>query len=220
MKNMKINYSNSMEIKKSFIMETFKLYGDDKLDDLSLLSLILRENVIDILKRNSLNTIFKIGMLSNKELEKLGISKNSVLKLNALVSLCKRGAKEDSKIIISSPNSITGLCKDLINSDQEVFRIFCLNTKNAVIYQEDIFKGTLNSSIVHPREIFKTALKCSASSIVAVHNHPSGDTAPSKEDILITERLVECGKIVGISLLDHVIVGKKGQTSLKKNGLI
>ena len=110
--------------------------------------------------------------------------------------------------------------KEMVFLKQEVLKLIMLDTKNNVIGIKDVFKGSLNSSIVHPREIFKEALKKSSASIIICHNHPSGDPTPSKEDINITIRLKECGKIIGIDLLDHLIIGKNKYISLKQKGII
>src|SRR5699024_3036680 len=96
-------------------------------------------------------------------------------------------------------------------NSQEVFSIALLNTKNEVIKVHDVFKGSINSSIVHPREIFREAIKERSSSMVVAHNHPSGDQRPSQEDLNVTDRLVEAGKVLGIQILDHVIIGKKNR---------
>jgi DNA repair protein RadC len=103
---------------------------------------------------------------------------------------------------------------------QEHFVCLYLNTKNQVLHKRTIFIGSLNASIVHPREIFKEAFRRSAASIICLHNHPSGDPAPSKEDIEVTKRLVECGKIIGIDLLDHLIIGEHKYVSLKEKGYL
>uniref|UniRef100_UPI000E341953 RadC family protein n=2 Tax=Aeribacillus TaxID=1055323 RepID=UPI000E341953 len=95
-----------------------------------------------------------------------------------------------------------------------------LNTKNQVLHKQTIFIGSLNTSIVHPREVFKEALKCSAASFICIHNHPSGDPSPSKEDIEVTRRLSECGKLIGIELLDHIIIGERKYVSLKEKGYL
>ena len=99
---------------------------------------------------------------------------------------------------------------------KEHFKIVMLDTKNQIIATEEVSIGNLNSSIVHPREVYKEAIKRSSASIILVHNHPSGDPTPSKEDINITRRLVECGELLGIRVLDHVIIGKKKHISLKE----
>jgi DNA repair protein RadC len=103
---------------------------------------------------------------------------------------------------------------------QEHFVCLYLNTKNQVLHKQTIFIGSLNASIVHPREVFREALKRSAASIICLHNHPSGDPAPSREDIEVTKRLVECGKMIGIDVLDHVIIGENKFVSLKEKGYL
>jgi DNA repair protein RadC len=103
---------------------------------------------------------------------------------------------------------------------QEVFGILILNTKNKVVAAHEVSRGTLNSSMVHPREIFKPAVLHNAAGIVCFHNHPSGDTVPSKEDIEVTERLVAAGEILGIIVMDHIIVGDDDYTSLRDIGVM
>jgi DNA repair protein RadC len=88
------------------------------------------------------------------------------------------------------------------------------------LHKSTVFIGSLNASIVHPREVFKEALKRSAASIICMHNHPSGDPSPSREDIEVTKRLVECGKLIGIDLLDHIIIGEQKYVSLKEKGYL
>ncbi len=95
-----------------------------------------------------------------------------------------------------------------------------LNTKNQVLHKKTVFIGSLNASIVHPREVYKEALRRSAASIICIHNHPSGDPSPSREDIEVTKRLNECGKILGIDLLDHLIIGENKFVSLKEKGYL
>lgn len=104
--------------------------------------------------------------------------------------------------------------------EKEHFKAILLNTKNHVISIEDISIGSLNSSIVHPREVFKPAIKRSSASVILVHNHPSGDPTPSREDIEVTSRLVNAGNVLGIAVLDHVIIGNNSILSLKEQGLM
>lgn len=104
--------------------------------------------------------------------------------------------------------------------NKEHFRVILLNTKNQIISIEEISIGNLNSSIVHPREVFNIAIRRSANSIILVHNHPSGDSTPSTEDINITRRLIEAGNIIGIKVLDHIIIGDNNYTSLKQKNII
>lgn len=103
---------------------------------------------------------------------------------------------------------------------QEVFAIISLNSKGDVIGFSEITRGTLNSSLVHPREVFKVAFLQNAASIIAVHNHPSGDPSPSSEDLATTKRLKECGEILGVPLIDHIIVGDCYKYSFKENNYI
>lgn len=108
---------------------------------------------------------------------------------------------------------------DMENLPQEHFVMLSLSSKNQVIGVHTIFIGSLNSSIVHPREIFQRALLNSAAAIMIFHNHPSGDPSPSPEDLAVTERIFEAGKIIGIDVLDHIIIGAEGRyLSLKEKG--
>lgn len=109
----------------------------------------------------------------------------------------------------------------LENLDKEKFVIACLNTKNEIDQLHTVSIGSLNASIVHPRDVFKLAILSNANSIICFHNHPSGNTDPSKEDINITERLVKVGELVGINVLDHIIIGNDGKyMSFKEEDLI
>ena len=124
---------------------------------------------------------------------------------------------------ISCPKDIyevlTKVCRIQCNAE-EVFILITLNTKNIVTGYFEVHRGTINSSLVHPREVFKRALLNNANSIMVAHNHPSGDPNPSKEDIQITERLKEAGNLLGINLLDHIIVGEDKYISLKEKGVL
>ena len=103
---------------------------------------------------------------------------------------------------------------------KEHFICLFLNTKNQLIAQETLSVGTLNASLVHPREVFRAAIKCSSASLICVHNHPSGDPTPSPEDVALTKRLVEAGELVGIDVLDHIVIGEQQFISLKEQGLM
>jgi DNA repair protein RadC len=104
--------------------------------------------------------------------------------------------------------------------DREQFRVLLLNTKNHVLKNVLVSVGSVNSSLVHPREVFKPAIKNSASAVILCHNHPSGDCTFSNEDVEITKRLTEAGKIIGIEVLDHIIIGDSVFVSLKERGMI
>jgi len=103
---------------------------------------------------------------------------------------------------------------------QEVFGVLILNTKHKIVAVHEVSRGTLNNSIIHPREVFKPAVLHNAAAIICFHNHPSGDTEPSKDDIEATKRLIEAGKIMGIEILDHIIVGDDRYVSLKERGVV
>lgn len=124
---------------------------------------------------------------------------------------------------ISCPKDIyevlTKVCRIQCNAE-EVFILITLNTKNIITGYFEVHRGTINTSLVHPREVFKRALLNNASNIMVAHNHPSGDPNPSKEDIQITERLKEAGNLLGINLLDHIIVGEDKYISLKEKGVL
>lgn len=124
---------------------------------------------------------------------------------------------------ISCPKDIyevlTKVCRIQCNAE-EVFILITLNTKNIVTGYFEVHRGTINTSLVHPREVFKRALLNNASNIMVAHNHPSGDPNPSKEDIQITERLKEAGNLLGINLIDHIIVGEDKYISLKEKGVL
>lgn len=124
------------------------------------------------------------------------------------------------KPVISSPADVDGLLRGRIaNQDRENFVAVLLNTKNEVIESPVISVGTLSSSLVHPREVFKPAIRASAASVVLAHNHPSGRVEPSREDKEVTKRLVEAAEIIGIEVLDHVIIGEE-HFSMKEAGML
>lgn len=124
--------------------------------------------------------------------------------------------------VISTPEDVAALCEPkLRGKDREHFWTLALNTKNRLIRIIEVSVGSLNASIVHPRELFKDAVKVSAASVVVVHNHPSGDPTPSHADIQLTRRLVKAGDVLGIEVLDHVVIGMQGEhASLKDLGLM
>ncbi|RRT89351.1 hypothetical protein DPF86_05745 [Staphylococcus argenteus] len=174
----------------------------------------------ELLKANSnLNELKKASV--NDLIQVKGIGLQKAITLKAAFELSERMGRrsESNRVKITQPSDVADLMmasmKDL---SQEHFMILLLNSKNIVIKEACVFKGTLNSSIVHPREIFSIAIRENANAIIAVHNHPSGDVTPSQEDIMTTLRLKECGLILGIDLLDHIIIGDNRFTSLVEAG--
>ena len=122
---------------------------------------------------------------------------------------------------VSSPNDAYEMIREQLKDlDREQFIIACLNTKNEPTNISVVAVGTLNKAIVHPREVFKTAILSNAANVIAFHNHPSGDTEPSQQDIQLTNRLYEVGELLGIKLLDHLIIGDGTFTSLKEKGYL
>ena len=119
---------------------------------------------------------------------------------------------------VDSPADVAAAWPELATAEREVFGILVLNTRNFATRRVVVSIGTLNASLVHPREVYRAAILYSAASIIAVHNHPSGDLEPSDEDVAITQRLARCGDLMGIALLDHVIVSKRGHYSLRGEG--
>ena len=166
-----------------------------------------------------------INNYSVKDILKIkGLGKGTITKLEALWELYNRfsiNKKLEKNYIISKPEDIYDLVKDDMKYfEQEHFRILMLNTKNIVINIKDIFIGASDSSVIETRKVFKEALKYNAKNITICHNHPSGDPNPSKEDVNISLRIKEAGKIIGIDLLDHIIIGDNRFVSLKYKGVI
>lgn len=151
-----------------------------------------------------------------------GIGPSNIFGIKLFHAISERYSKEniDSKILLDSPKKIFEFLKEKIGKEsKEHFVILYFDTKNNLIFDE-ISIGTLNASLVHPREVFSKAISCHASHIVIAHNHPSGDVFPSIDDRGTTNRLKETGKIIGISIIDHIIVSNKKYYSFKENNLI
>lgn len=211
--------------------ERFIKDGPNSLSTPELLAIVLRtgtknESVLQI--SNQLLMKFEgLRNLMNASVEEIsnlkGIGEAKAIQLLASFELGKRinRLQFDERLSIKSPDDCAKFMMDEMRFlEQEHFVCLYLNTKNQIITRETIFKGSLNASIVHPREVFKEACRRSASSIICLHNHPSGDPTPSREDIEVTKRLVECGKIIGIELLDHIIIGEHKYVSLKEKGYV
>jgi len=166
-------------------------------------------------------------MLKDATLEELtkikGIGKAKAIQLLAAVELGRRinSLTNEERYAIRSPEDGANYVMDEMRFlNQEHFVCLYLNTKNQVIHKQTVFIGSLNASIVHPREVFREAFRRSAASIICLHNHPSGDPTPSREDIEVTRRLKECGRMIGIEILDHIIIGDKKYVSLKEKGYL
>lgn len=203
------------------------LYSDalDHLSTQELLSLTLRESP-DSPVMNHLNSLLEFpAQLFDCTVEELmdlkGIGKRKALQLKASLELGRRLYQRPPQVqtVINGPADLADVMQiQLRYLDREHFIAVLLNRKNGIISTETISIGGLTSSLVHPREVFKPAIKKSAASIILVHNHPSGDPTPSQEDIQVTKRLQECGQLLGIEILDHIIIGDGRWHSLKSSG--
>jgi DNA repair protein RadC len=179
--------------------------------------------------REKLETLFtnynikQISLLSIPKLVGMGFSKKQATKIQSVFELARRLETfiEEPKRKICSPKDVYSFMYPKYREQKrEKFITLYLDTKNQILKEETVSLGSLNASIVHPREVFKGALELSSASIIVIHNHPSGDPSPSREDIMVTEKLVEGGKLLGIDVLDHIIIGDGRYTSLKDEGFI
>jgi len=206
-------------------------YGANSLSNSELIAIVLRigskeENVIMLAQRILKEDGKGLRNIAEGTLDKFknfkGISDVKASQLLAVSELSKRiSTLKIEKIKISSPNdAAVVMMEEMRYYKKEYFKIILLDTKNNILKVSEISIGSLNSSIVHPREVFVEAIINSSSSIILVHNHPSGETEPSHEDIILTNRLVECGKILGIKVVDHIIIGDGIFFSFKEEGLI
>lgn len=206
-------------------------YGAESLSDAQLLAIILRTGSgekgvlgLSMALLDAFKTLRNIDSASISELSSikgLGIAK--IAQIKAAFELGKRLMSEssDGKPIFSSSHSIYAyFAPRFKNLKKEFFIGVLLDAKNRLIRECKVSEGTLTNSLIHPREAFKEAVKESAASVIFVHNHPSGDPSPSKDDISITERLRDAGNLLGINVLDHVIIGDGKYVSLKEKGLL
>lgn len=214
--------------------EKFERLGAEKLTDAELLALILRTGVKsssaislaeDILNLNIPgHGLEKIYHMSKSDLLSIhGVGEVKAIQILAICELSVRLSKIKARERISfrSPESIAHYYMNEFQSyRQEHLVMLLLDTKNQLMGERLISKGTANASLAEPRDIFSEALRMGAVSIILIHNHPSGDVTPSSADIAITQRIYEVGEILGIRLLDHIIVGHGNYRSLKEEGLI
>lgn len=204
--------------------------GASTLTNSELLAIILRtgskkENVINL--SNKIFTKYNLKTLSRTELNKLkkisGIGKVKASQIMACFELARRlnSFKKNKKPIIKNAKDIVKIfTPEMDTLKKEHFKGIYLNSRKRIIKEETIFIGSLNESLVHPREIFQIALNENAAAIILLHNHPSGDPSPSSFDIEITKELIESGKILGIEILDHIILGDNKYTSFKEKNLL
>jgi len=203
----------------------------ESLTDRELLAVILgrgtrKESVIALVRRLVADYGMK-GLASERRASRLArharISPLKACQIVAAFELGRRYLAVDRLSrdnLITSPDDAWRVLKEMGMLKKEQLRGLYLNTRNRVIHDEIISVGTVNLNLIHPREVFYPAVQCLASSIILAHNHPSGDTSPSDEDIKVTAELKEAAKIMGIELTDHLIIAHDSYTSMKERGLL
>lgn len=209
--------------------ERLQREGASHLSDAELLAILLRtgweqETAYQLAQRllARFGDLHGVAQASQSELTELkGIGPVKAIELQAAFEIGRRLRQVSRKNTpsIRLPRDVADLMiPELAHLTQEHFVCLFLNTKNHVIGKQTIFVGSLDSSIVHPREVYKEAIRRSSASVICLHNHPSGDPTPSREDIAVTRTLREAGELVGITLLDHIIIGDGKYISLKEQG--
>lgn len=209
-------------------------YGVESLSLQELLSLIFGrgvkgESVISISQKlisafGSLDRLSEGSIEELREIKGLGLAKACQLK--ACFEISKRLVREESlnknqSVIIKSPKDIFPFLKErIINFHKENFMVASLDSRNKIISINTVSIGTLNSSLIHPRETFEVAIKNHAAAIIICHNHPSGELKPSEDDLVVTQNLVKAGKLLGIDVSDHLIITKDGYFSFKEEKII
>ena len=214
--------------------ERLQRHGAGALSDAELIAILLRTGVKgqsavqlaqELLKRHSLGELVSVPLEALAKTK--GIGRTKAIQLKAGFELAARLDRPRERTPVSTPAEAVSVVRDEMRTlDREEFRVLLLNTKNGLIRAAPVSRGSLNASIVEPREVFKDAIAASAASMILVHNHPSGDPTPSSEDIAITKRLVKAGELLNIAVLDHIILGQRttgreqDYTSLKELGLM
>jgi DNA repair protein RadC len=211
--------------------ERLQKFGIEALSAQEILALILGrgvagESVMVTAQRllsqfGSLKGIASASVEELSQVKGIGIAKASQIKAAfELANRVESFSEAGSKPLVKSPDDVVGLVRGrLKGKKKEHFLALLLDTRNQLIKVAEVSVGSLDGSIVHPREVFKEAISATAASVVFAHNHPSGDPTASEDDIGLTKRLAEAGEIVGIDVLDHIIIGDKNFLSLKREGL-
>lgn len=214
--------------------ERMRHYGAEMLSNAELLAIIIstgskNESALSLCQRvlsekgrtDGLSFLFDMSVEELANIKGIGIAKAS--KLKAVAELGRRFEidKKQFNPVIKSPTDVAQvLIPKMRDLKVEHFQIVHLNIKNRILKIEDVSVGTINASIVHPREVFRKAIKDGSAALILVHNHPSGECDPSREDIALTKRLCEVGELIGIRVLDHLIIGGGDYASLKQMGLM
>lgn len=205
------------------IRERLETYGTNQLSEQDLISLLIKNKQAAENLTDQFENLYELKMASRTEL--MNIAGIGLQKANDLIAAMELGyrlatslrpinGKATSSFVIGSR-----FIEELKDEEQEHFIVLCLNTKNEIIARNTVSIGTLDQAIVHPRDVFRFAIKSNAARIIAVHNHPSGNPEPSENDKTVTKRLIRSGDILGIEVLDHIIVGNDSYVSLRERGL-
>lgn len=199
-------------------------HGASTLSDKELLAILFRTgtkslNVVDLSDKilKEMGGIKNLKHTTYNELKKFkGVGQVKAVDVLAAIEFARRLYSEEIvNIKCDSPKSVAHHFRyELVNLKQEVFWVLDLDTKGRVLAKREVFKGGLFQSDIHPREIFKDSLRNSAASVICLHNHPSGDPTPSLADLKATKTLQECGELLGIELLDHLVIAKEGYVSI------
>ena len=210
--------------------ERLQKLGPEALSSQELLALILGRGIkgesVMVTAQRLMSAFGNVKGISQASLEELsaikGIGPAKAAQIKAVFEMARRKEEDpNEKVSIRTSQDVIKLVRPrLKDKKKEYFLIICLDTGHSLIKISDISIGTLDANLVHPREVFKEAIQSLSSSIILVHNHPSGNTEPSDADLDITRRILEVGKIVGIDILDHVIIAKSSSLSFKERGLI
>ena len=161
--------------------------------------------------------------LATQEVERFaGVGPVKARQLTYVCELAKRLYRASVELppVIRSPQDVVDRVGDMRTLTQEQIRVLYLSTKSGVLLEKVISQGTINTAVVSPREVFHQAIRVCCASLIIIHNHPSGDPTPSQEDIELTKKMVEAGKVIDIAVLDHIIIGASGYVSLKEKGVI
>lgn len=211
--------------------ERLKNLGAEALSGQELLALLIGRGIPGksaiTIAQDLMSRFGNLKEVSNATIEELsavrGVGIAKAAQIRAAFELGRRQDLEPDvgQYSIQSPRTlVNAIRKGIIEKSKEHFKLVLLNTRNKIIGISTISVGTLNASLVHPREVFRDALVHSASSIILVHNHPSDDPDPSDDDIALTTRLADAGRLMGIAVLDHIVITRSGYTSFKERGLL
>ncbi|MDU2373235.1 MAG: DNA repair protein RadC [Peptoniphilus harei] len=213
-------------------------FGPDYLSNAELLALIIRtgnrkgDSAIDTATKvlrslrtandsNGLNSLKNANLSNLMEVDGIGEAKATMILAAVQLGIRLAVSSNGTKIRVTSPSIAANyVLSEMSVLEQEHFRIMTLNTKKEINFIREISKGTINMTIVHAREVFRAAISDNAHSIILLHNHPTGDPSPSKEDIGLTKNLIEASKIIGIDILDHIIIGDNRYFSFLEEGLL